>query len=139
MSLLICVGLLAFYVNRVARVYLAQKSAQAFTVKGSERAIQLVPGNAAYWHELGVQLSAADEDDEAAIADLNKAAILNPNSARYWLDLASVYQATDKPGKQEEAVEAALRIETGNPEVTAEAAQFFLVEENLDRALPLFR
>jgi hypothetical protein len=98
-----------------------------------------VPDNAAFPHLLGLRLSASDQDDDGAIANLRKAVTLNPNSGRYWLDLASVYQVTGNIEKQNEAVQSALDAEPGNPEVAAEAAQFFLVAGDADRAFPLFR
>lgn len=136
MLALMCLGTLSIYLGRVVRVYLARRSADSSQV---ERAIRLVPDNAAFPHLLGLRLSASDQDDDGAIANLRKAVTLNPNSGRYWLDLASVYQVTGNIEKQNEAVQSALDAEPGNPEVAAEAAQFFLVAGDADRAFPLFR
>ena len=135
----VCLGTLSIYLNRVARVYFARRSADSASVEGVERAIRLAPDNAEFPHLLGLQLSAADQDDDGAIASLRKAVALNPNSGRYWLDLASVYQVTGNVEKQNEAVQAALSAEPGSPEVAAEAAQYFLVAGDSGRALPLFR
>jgi tetratricopeptide (TPR) repeat protein len=136
---LICLGTLSIYVGRVVGVYLALRSADSSEVGGVERAIRLVPDNAEFPHLLGLQLSASDQDDDGAIASLRKAVTLNSNSGRYWLDLASVYQVKGNVEKQNEAVQSALNAEPGNPEVAAEAAQYFLVSGDIDRALPLFR
>jgi hypothetical protein len=133
---LMCLGTLSIYIGRVVRVYLARRSADSSQV---ERAIRLVPDDAEFPHLLGLRLSAYDQDDDGAIANLRKAVTLNPNSGRYWLDLASVYQVTGNVEKQNEAVQFALDAESGNPEVAAEAAQFFLVAGDVGRALPLFR
>jgi len=99
----------------------------------------LVPDDAEFPHRLGLRLSAYDQDDDGAIANLRKAVILNPNSGRYWLDLASVYQVTGNVEKQNEAVQSALDAEPGNPEVAAEAGQFSLVAGDAGRAWPLFQ
>lgn len=144
---LVCVGFVPVYLLRVVRIYLAQRSVYSAGVetrvdeqlKETERAIQLVPDNAEFPHVLGLELSAADQDDNRAITTLLEAAHLNPNSGQYWLDLASVYQATGNVKKQNEAVRAASRAESGNPEVGAEAAQYFLVAGDVDEAFPLFR
>jgi tetratricopeptide (TPR) repeat protein len=136
---LICLGTVSIYVGGVLRVYRAKRSADSLQVEDLERAIRLVPDNAEFPHLLGLRLSAADLDDERAIYNLQKAVTLNPNSGRYWLDLASVYQATGNIEKQNEAVQAALSAEPGNPEVAAEAGQFFIVAGNTGHALPLFR
>jgi tetratricopeptide (TPR) repeat protein len=136
---LVCIGIVSLYINRVARVYLAQRSAGSGQLSGVERAIHLVPGNAEFHDLLGLQLSASDQDNDRAAASLRTAVMLNPNRARYWLDLAAVYQVTGDIEKQNEAVQNALDAEPGDAEVRAEAALFFLVAGNADRALPLFR
>lgn len=136
---LMCLGTLSIYIDRVVRVYLAQRSADSFQGEGAKRAIRLVPDDAEFSHLLGLKLSATDQDDDGAIANLRKAVTLNPNSGRYWLDLASVYQVTGNVEQQNEAVQSALDAEPGNPEIAAEAAQFFLVAGNTDRTFPLFR
>ncbi len=136
---LMCLGILSIYIDRVVRVYLARRSANSSQVEGLKRAIRLVPDDAEFPHLLGLRLSASDQDDDGAIANLRKAATLNPNSGRYWLDLAAVYQVTGNVEKQNEAVQSALNAEPGNPEVASEAAQFFLVAGDVRRALPLFR
>jgi hypothetical protein len=136
---LMCLGTLSIYIDRVVRVYLAQRSADSFQGEGVKRAIRLVPDDAEFSHLLGLKLSATDQDDDGAIANLRKAVTLNPNSGRYWLDLASVYQVTGNVEQQHEAVQSALDAEPGNPEIAAEAAQFFLVAGNTDRTFPLFR
>ena len=101
----------------MVRVYLARRSADSSQVEGLKRAIRLVPDNAEFPHLLGLRLSASDQDDDGAIANLRKAVTLNPNSGRYWLDLAAVYQVTGNVEKQNEAVQSALDAEPGNPEV----------------------
>jgi hypothetical protein len=136
---LICVGIVSLYINRAARVYLAQRSASSGQLDGVERAIRLAPGNAEFHDLLGVQLSASDQDNDRAVTSLRTAVMLNPNRARYWLDLAAVYQVTGDIEKQNQAVQAALAAEPGDPEIRAEAGLFFLVAGNTDRALPLFR
>jgi Tfp pilus assembly protein PilF len=144
---LICVGIVSIYVVRVARVYLSRRSANSAEVEGQvgvqvaemERAIRLAPDNAEFPHQLGLQLTAAEQDNDRAIANLRRAVQLNPNSGRYWLDLASAYQATGNVEKQNEALQAAIGAEPGNPEVAAEAAQYFLVTGAEDHAWPLFR
>jgi len=144
---LVCVGFVSTYSLRVVRVYLAQRSVYSAGIEARgdqqlqeiERAVRLVPDNAEFSHLLGLQLSAADQDDNRAIASLLAASHLDPNNGRYWLDLAWVYQATGNVEKQNEAVHAAVRAEPGNPEVAAEAAQYFLVAGDTDEAFSLFR
>ncbi|HEY4904619.1 MAG TPA: carbohydrate binding domain-containing protein [Candidatus Sulfotelmatobacter sp.] len=135
---LICVGIVWIYIARVVRVYLAQRSASSSQIEGAEHAIRLAPGNAEFHELLGLQLSASDQDYDRAATSLRNAVALNPNRARYWLDLASVYQVTDNIEKQNDAVKSALGAEPNDPEVAAEAGLFFLVAGDANRALPLF-
>jgi tetratricopeptide (TPR) repeat protein len=147
----LCVGIFSIYVGRVVEVYLAQGLADsAFErsaapsqsesgVAGLERAIRLSPDDAAFPYLLGLRLSATDQDDDKAIVNLRKAVALNPNSGRYWLDLASVYQVTGNVEKENEAVQSALNAEPGNPEIAAEAAQHFLVASDTNRGFSLFQ
>jgi tetratricopeptide (TPR) repeat protein len=53
--------------------------------------------------------------------------------------LASVYQEGGSLHLQDEAVQSALAAEPGNPEIAAEAAQYYLADGDADRALPLVR
>lgn len=137
----VCVGFVAIYCTRVLRVYLAQRSAESSAIiPGLERAIRLAPDNAAFPHLLGLQLSVFDGDYDRAVANLHKAVSLNPYSGRYWLDLASAYQEGGSNLQLEnEAVQSALAAEPGNPEIAAEAAQYYLAEGDADYALPLVR
>ena len=75
---LMCFGTLSIYVDRVVRVYLARRSADSSQVAGLKRAIRLVPDNAEFPHLLGLRLSASDQDDDGAIANLRKAVTSEP-------------------------------------------------------------
>jgi tetratricopeptide (TPR) repeat protein len=139
--ILTCVVTLTIYIYRVVAVYLAGRLADSSQVADLERAIRLVPDDPELPHLLGLQLSASGQidNDNGAVANLRKTVSLNPYIARYWLDLASVYQAAGNVEKADEAIQSALNAEPGNPEVAAEAAQDFLHSGELDRAWPLFR
>ena len=137
---IVCVGFVAIYCTRVLRVYLAQRSAESSAIiPGLEQAIRLAPDNAAFPHLLGLQLSVFDIDHDRALANLRKAVALNPYSGRYWLDLASAYQEGGNLQQENQAVQSALAAEPGNPEIAAEAAQYYLAEGDADHALPLVR
>lgn len=136
-------GFLSIYPGRAVKVYLAQSLADSAQgenrITGLERSIRLAPDDAEFPHLLGLRLSASDQDDQGAIANLRQAAALNPNRGHYWLDLASVYQVTGNVGKEDEAVQSALNAEPTNPEIAAEAGRFFLASGDRDRAFRLFR
>ncbi len=136
---LICVAILSVYISRVARVYLAQRSANSAEIAGLEHAIYLTPDNAELYESVGTQLLDSGHDYGRALNDLLNAVRLNPDQAWYWLELASLYQTTSKVEKENEAVHSALAAEPGDPEVAANAALLFMAASEFNRALPLFR
>jgi len=136
---LVCVALAGFYGARVVRVYLAGVAASSYRAADLERAARLAPGNAEYAHALGLQLSTSPENYARAIASLERAVALNPQNGAYWLDLASVYQLAGEPQRQRPALESALAAEPNNPDVSAEAANYFLAGGDIARSLSLLR
>jgi Flp pilus assembly protein TadD len=101
-------------------------------------AVRLSPGNADYHHRLGRYFAFAAADPQAAIDAFQSAVRLNPYDARYWFDLAAAYQVTGDTGSQRAALERALQAEPTAPDVAWEAANFFLVNGDIDRALQEF-
>ncbi|MGA3195126.1 MAG: carbohydrate binding domain-containing protein [Terriglobales bacterium] len=137
---LICVALVAMYGDRVLRVYLAHRAAESpAIIPGLQRATRLAPGNATFPHLLGLQLSVAGQDRDGALLNLRRAVALNPYNGRYWLDLAAAYQEADNLQLENQALQSAIAAEPGNPEVAAEAAQYYLAVGDAAHALPLVR
>ena len=104
-----------------------------------ERAVRLAPGNAEYRHRLGRYFAFVASDPEAATQNFEAAARLNPHEARYWLELVSAYQVAGNPAGQREALEHALLASPTAPDVAWEAANFFLVAGDTERAFHDFR
>lgn len=104
-----------------------------------ERAVRLSPGNADYRHRLGRYFAFVAGDPQSAIDNLRTAVALNPYDARYWLDLAGAYQVTGDINGQRTALDRALQAEPTAPDVAWEAANFFLIDGEIDRALREFR
>jgi hypothetical protein len=104
-----------------------------------ERAVRLSPGNADYRHRLGRYFTFVAPNPQAALDHYQSAVQLNPHQASYWLDLASAQQVAGNPTGQLEAVAGALRAEPTAPHVAWEAANFFLVAGDQERALREFR
>ncbi|MGB9073495.1 MAG: carbohydrate binding domain-containing protein [Terriglobales bacterium] len=104
-----------------------------------QRAVRLSPGNADYRHRLGRYFAFVASDPQSAVASLQSAVALNPHQARYWFDLAAARQVAGDPAGQREALEHALEAEPTAPDVAWEAANFFLVAGDTDRALREFR
>jgi hypothetical protein len=103
-----------------------------------ERAVRLSPGNADYRHRLGRYFEFAAGDPASAIDSLQAAVALNPHDAHYWFDLAAAYQVTGDTAGQRSALDRALQAEPTAPDVAWEAANFFLIDGETDRALQEF-
>jgi len=104
-----------------------------------ERAVRMSPGNADYRHRLGRYLEFVAGDPQSAIESLRSAVALDPHDAHYWFDLASAYQVTGDTTGQRAALDHALQAEPTAPDVAWEAANFFLIDGDIDRALREFR
>jgi len=103
-----------------------------------ERAVRLSPGNADYRHRLGRYFAFVAGDPQSAIDSFRAAVALNPHAARYWFDLAAAYQVTGDLAGQRAALDRALQAEPTAPDVAWEAANFFLIDGDIDRALREF-
>jgi tetratricopeptide (TPR) repeat protein len=118
-------------------------AASVFAARGDlsnlERGVRLSPGNAEYRHRLGRYQAFNAGDSQSAIESLRAAVALNPYSTDYWFDLAAAYQVTGYTAGQREALERALQAEPTAPDVAWEAANFFLIDGDTDRALREFR
>ena len=104
-----------------------------------ERAVRLSPGNAEYQHHLGRYFAFVAGNPQAALEGYQAATRLNPHQARYWFDLATAYQVAGNADGQRSALEHAVQAEPTAPDVAWEAANFFLVAGDTDRALREFR
>ena len=135
----ICLAALTAYVNAVLRHYVAFRSATRLDVRSLERAIEFEPGNADARWRLGRYSLYLSQNSTAAVAILETAVALNPHLAQYWLDLASAYEVAGDAQRQREALEKALQAEPTTPEVTWNVANYYLVENDATRALPLLR
>jgi len=129
-----CVYLLLSATEFAASVFASQAELPKL-----ERAVQLSPGNADYRHRLGRYFAFVASDPQSAIENFRAAVALNPHDARYWFDLAAAYQVTGEIAGQREALNRALQAEPTAPDVAWEAANFFLIDGDIDRALREFR
>ena len=97
------------------------------------------PYNAEYRALLGRNFALSGTTLPEAITAYRTAVDLNPYEARYWLDLASAYQIAGQTDQQAQSVERAVEADPTTPHVAWEAANFFLIQGNLGKALPYFR
>src|SRR5271166_890097 len=103
-----------------------------------QRAARLDSGNADYRNHLGRYYALVARDPVAALEPYRAALQLNPHSARYWFDLASAYQVLGDTSNQSWALEHAIRADPTTPDVAWEAANFYLVQGDNEKALREF-
>ncbi|HTR22882.1 MAG TPA: hypothetical protein VMI10_02795 [Terriglobales bacterium] len=104
-----------------------------------ELAVRLSPGNADYRHRLGRYYGFVANDPQLAIASFQRAVQLNPYDAHYWFDLAGQYQIAGDSSARRIALDHALQAEPTAPDVAWEAANFFLIDGDVARALREFK
>lgn len=131
--------LIVLYVGLSLRAYWATRLAAVPDPGNLHKAIRLEPANAEYPELLGRSLALSGINQDNAISNYRTAVHLNPYEARYWLDLAGAYQVAGRTGEQEESVERAVEADPTTPHVAWEAANFFLVQGNREKALRHFR
>jgi hypothetical protein len=134
-----CLLVGAFYIQFALRAFLAAHFAAKLDPPRLERAIHLEPGDAEYYDLLGRHLALSGSTLEEAVSNYRKGTDLNPYDARYWLDLAGAYQLLGRTHEQGESVERAVQADPTTPHVAWEAANFFLVQGDRERALRYFR
>ena len=131
--------LVGLYLLLAQRTYLASHLAATPDLSNLNKAIRLEPSNAEYRELLGRNLALSGASLDEAISDYRTAVNLNPYVARYWLDLAGAYQVAGLISEQEQSVEQAVEADPTTPHVAWEAANFFLVQGDRERALRYFR
>jgi len=127
------------YIFLTGTEYAASVFASRLELPSLERAVRLSPGNADYRHRLGRYFAFVAGDPQSAIDSLRAAVELNPHDARYWFDLAAAYQVMGDVAGRRAALDRALQAEPTAPDVAWEAANFLLIDGDVDRALREFR
>ncbi len=133
-----CFVLVGLYLYLALRIFLASHLAATPDSSNLNRAIRLEPSNAEYRDLFGRNLALSGRSLDDAIANYRSAVRLNPYVARYWLDLAGAYQLAGRTREQEESVERAVEADPTTPYVAWEAANFFLVQGDQEKALRYF-
>jgi tetratricopeptide (TPR) repeat protein len=133
-----CLIVIGLYLSFAARAYLAAHLAAKTDLRDIQRAIRLEPSNAEYRTLLGRYLALSGASLDEAISDFRIAVHLNPYESRYWLDLASADHVAGHVDEQAQSVERAVEADPTTPNVAWVAANLFLVQGNLGKALPYF-
>jgi hypothetical protein len=126
------------YVLLAGRLFVASVLAESPELSNLERAARLDSGNADYRNRVGRYYALVARDPADAIEPYRAAVQLDPDSARYWFDLASAYQVLGDVSNQTWALERAIEADPTTPDVAWEAANFFLVQGDDERALREF-
>jgi hypothetical protein len=134
----VVVVLACAYIILAGKEFVASVFAARPELSKLERAVRLSPGNADYRHRLGRYFAYQTGDSRSAIDSLRSAVALDPHDAHYWFDLAAAYQVTGDTDSQRAALGRALQAEPTAPDVAWEAANFFLIDGEIDRALREF-
>jgi len=132
------VALSLAYVLLAGRLFVASAFGERPELASLQRAARLDSGNAEYRNHLGRYYALVARDPGAAIEPYRAAVQLNPHSARYWFDLASAYQVLGDTSNQTWALEHAIEADPTTPDVAWEAANFFLVRGDNEKALREF-
>jgi Carbohydrate binding domain len=131
--------LVALYLIFAARAFWAAHLATLSGESDIQQAIRLERSNSEYFVVLARNqaLSVATLND--AIRNFNIAVKLNPYQSSYWLDLAGAYQLAGDTAQQAEAVQRAAAVDPMTPHVAWQAANFFLLQGEVSKALPYFQ
>lgn len=136
---LVSLAAAGLYLSFIARHYAAARLSARRDARSLAQAARLEPWNAEPHWELGRYSLFVAQDPTAAVSNLEAAIALNPSVAQYWLDLAAAYQVSGDVPRQRFALDQGLQAEPTAPDVAWEAANFYLVQDDLARALSLFR
>jgi tetratricopeptide (TPR) repeat protein len=134
-----CLIVIGLYLPFAGRAYLAAHLAAKADLADIQRATRLEPSNAEYPALLGRYFALSGASLDGAISDFRTAVHLNPYESRYWLDLASAYHVAGRIDEQAQSVEQAVEADPTTPNVAWAAANIFLVQGNVGKALPYFR
>ncbi len=104
-----------------------------------EASARLQPWNAQTQWLLGRYFLNGAQDYTNALKLLQRSVDLDPYEGRYWVDLAAVHQVRGEAHQSQEVLERALRAEPTSIEIAWETANFYLAQNDTNRALPLFR
>jgi len=127
------------YLQFALRAYVASHLAATLDVAKIQKAIHLEGSNAEYRDLLGRYLVLSGPSLDEAISAYRTAVHLNPYEAKNWLDLAGAYQIAGRTAEQADSVEHAMKADPTTPHVAWAAANFFLVQDDREKALHYFR
>jgi hypothetical protein len=135
MTIAIAVVLATAYIGFAMSQFAASWFGSKADLASLRNAAWLDPGNAEYRNRLGRYHDLVARDPSSAVKEYRAAVELNPHSARYWFDLAGVYQVLGDTPRQTEALEHAIQADATTPDVAWEAGNLYLVQGETEKAL----
>lgn len=123
------------YVACSARVFYAAHLAGSERTADLKRAVELQPQNARYHFLLANNEFLVESDPPSTVRQLKAASSLDPHTSAYWLALARADLVLGDLDGQKHAIEQALRVDPTTPDVSWEAANFYVVRGELHPAL----
>lgn len=134
----VCLFFAAMYLLSAGRAFWAAHLSSQPGLPDIEQAIRLEPSNAEYPAILARNLALSMASLDEAITHFQRAAKLDPYQSSYWLDLAGAYELAGRTDQQAQAVQRAAAADPMTPHVAWEAANFFLLQGDVSKALPYF-
>lgn len=133
MLVAIALAVLSLISYQAVRNAVADDGVRSGDMRLTERATAIEPGNGEGWDRLGrlKQWDFDNPDPAAAIAAYKRAVKDDPNSAHYWMDLSSAYEAAGNISEARTALEQAKQVYPLSAEVAWSYGNFLLREEQL--------
>ena len=126
---------------KVTEIAQAARFGNRLDVQDLHRAAALDPGNAEYYHQLGLiyAYSLNEGDPAKAIKHLQEATELNPRNAFYWADLADVCDSNGDAACANQAVSKAVSLSPMTPRFEWLAGNHYLQRGHPEQAMDHFR
>jgi tetratricopeptide (TPR) repeat protein len=137
--LLATLFLATIYIGICGLQFLAAHFSEKDDLTSLERAVRLQPGNSEYRYRVGRYLALTQTSPDVVASDYRAAVALNPYRSRYWFELAAAYQLLGDTSAQANALEHAIQADPKTPDVAWQAANFFLVQGETEKAMQEFR
>jgi tetratricopeptide (TPR) repeat protein len=136
-----CVLIAVVLIFQAIELWLADHWINSQDVRVVERGAALIPSDGVGWDSLGHlrQWSLGEPDLPGAIADYRKALQDNPRSAHYWMDLASVDEASGNDPAAADAFVHAQAVYPDSAEVAFFYGNFLLRQQDYSRGFAELR
>lgn len=131
MLVVVALAVLSLISYQAVRSAMADYGVRSGDMRWTERATAIEPGNGESWDRLGrlKQWDFDNPDPSEAIAAYKRAVNDDPNSAHYWMDLSSAYEAAGNTSEARAALDHAKQVYPLSAEVAWNYGNFLLREE----------